>query len=498
MRILIRVLSIIGLFALLYSCNKHDQKEPIDAGERKIVGKFSRYCDSSHLKKAYNLYSSQKIIQDNHRAKVIDLHYYITQAAWASYNSSRYLQQISFSDYLAENSSIYKDEVKYMQIRNKLFIDNFSKSKIAHLLENWELKADQPLYIERSLLEAWVSNNIQEMSSLAKQKPLLYYRLIGDPSIIPKSIFELHPLEGSLDQMDQLILAWESRNMDFIDSQVKLNPFQNFSYSEPIDSIPFYSSESLLLLAMYFSRELEKILEQNGAKSNPETSFYNIWIHLLSENYAVAVQYLKNYIDSGILAENDAATYQAIVDALTTKSSVEYNIADTSIIFTPQFLPLVKYWYYCFKASTKESDLIHANLDNISSMLTTNWTEFTNYYKEDIGDICIYTETLYTLGLYHLNNNDIDLAEKYFTAIYDIKRSFSIKDLISCGKIFQFQPTTFLPYAAAIFNKNVLMKDLVLQTIKIEIQDHPYYLIPSNDLNLKLIDSSIPEPVPVL
>ena len=498
MRIIIKALTIIGLIALIFSCSNQENKKQIGADNRKIIGKFERYCNNFHLKKALDLYASQEIIKIKYCAKAVDLYYYLMQAAWASYYSSLYLQQISFSDYLADNSSIYKDEVRYLQLRNKIFNDRLCKSDVAGLIRNWKMKVDHPLNTERSLIDAWANNNIQKMKDLAEQKPFLYYRLVGEANNIPENIFKLQSLTGSLDHLDQLFLGWEKGKIDLIESQAKLNPFQNFSYTEPNDSIQFYSSESLLLMAKYFSWQLEKLMSQDARGINTEASFYHSWISLLSGNYNDAVEYFKMYIDSGLLAEEDVAVYQAIYDALTTRSDADYSITDESFMFSSKLLPLVEYWYYRYNTSVKESVTKDEKLDEISAILTAHWPEFTNYYQDGDGDICHYTETLYTLGVYYLNRGEIALAEKYFSAIYNIQRSFSIKDISSCGKIFQFQPTTFLPYAAAIFINNIEMNDIVLQAIKGEIQEHPYYFIPSNALNLKLIDSSIKSGVPAL
>jgi len=422
---------------------------------------------------------------------LMDFYYEKMKMSYAAYTMAALLQRYEYAKNFGEgkSGSIQSDELGSTLLIFLLssYLDAGDTLSFITALKKYPISRKNPLYYRYQVMNAITTGNTQ--APILQDYPWVAYRFNANEDLSSGFVLENPPTDGrTLDDLDRMLATYKLGREDVLDAvfhygaQIPLFSYQY--YSPKGQSVDIYDIQSLWLSYMYYGDKLLALSERAEDVSSAYRNYLSAMTYFFRGDKEKVQIKLKNILNSGqplpaTLTDVSHALYLGIV---------EHNSPMTTerILELKTNLEKVKYCESFFRFSNSPTyEVIDRTFHDI---LTRNYTlmnslEGKHYLLTESDNLCVDLEILYTIGRYYLMTNRINEAEKCFLSIYQVYKSFSIKDNINCGNLYEYDPALFVIYSsyAMLNNKNLI--PIVLQEITALSMQEKIFFLPSRILS---------------
>lgn len=448
-----------------------------------------RYQLSRYKFSAVNDYVENNLSQINSR-NLIDFYYEKMKMSYAAWKIALALQKYEFNKNFGkyEPGMVKTDELE-STIRVFLlssYLEAGDIQSFKSIIQTGSITTNNPLYKRLLVMNSIATGN--EHAAIVQANPSIAYRYQSgqtSPAIAPE---EMVPGGRSLDDLDQMIIAFRTGNEEILDVVFHHGAQTSLFYYQYISpqghTVDIYDPHSLWLSFMYYGDKLLLLCEKSEDVSSTYSNYLSAMTYFLRGDKEQASLKLKNIIDSdqslsATLLDISNALYQGILE-------MNHSVASEKIPKLETDLEKVKYCESLIQFSKntdwKMIDDVFRDILNRRYKLI-NSLEGKYFILTESDTLCTDLEILYTIGRYYLLRDQINKAEECFLSVYQLYKSFSIKDNVNCGNLFEYDPALFIIYSSYAMLNNNNMVSIILQEITALSMGERIFLIPSRILS---------------
>jgi len=490
-KIFLKIISLVILSTSLIIISCTSETSTPSTKEKVINDNFEYFLTNYRFESFNN--SIELDLNKINSKNLINYYYLKMKMTYAAYTIGDLLQRYEYNKNfnMAQNRSSELDDLG--SILSILLLSNVlgenDISSYIKMEKDQIIKKTNPLYYRYQVMNAVATGKIH--NKILKEHPQTASRYGFNG--ISKSVAQLSK-GRSLKALDRMIVAERKGSIGMLDSLFHFGaktPLFFYEYRYPNNqTIKIYDVESMGLAFSYYSDKLIDMCKQKSDVSEIYKNYLLANCYFYHGNIKNTINKLQTVVDneqsgSTELFEISKAIYKGCQKILPHDFNEQIHEFHSD-------LAKVKYCEAIFQFS----GFAHYNkIDSIFSGILRDKYELIDSREGEYFDFsesensCIDIEILFSIGRYFLLTNQISKSEKCFLSIYQMNKSFSLKDNLNCGNLFEYNPADFLLYSSLAMVHNNVMLPIVSQEISATSMTEKIFLIPS-----KLLSNLITQP----